>query len=153
MTNQHVLPRGKDWAVKKEGAKRASRVVPLKEQAVRYATQLAQKGPNSSQVVLHRKDGTIQAMKGAGKTTTSQLGSQHRVHVLNAGKGVWAVKSANAQKPAKSFTSKYDAIRFAHAMADRKETAMVVHNEDNTIEHVDIPPHFRSPLSDMLHLR
>ncbi len=55
----HVLPRSGGWAVKREGAKKAIRVVKSKTRAGDIAHKMVEEGKFSS-VVIHRKDGTFQ---------------------------------------------------------------------------------------------
>lgn len=52
----HVVPSKDGWAVKKEGAKRASSVQATKASAVKAATGIK----SADRVIVHRKDGTIQ---------------------------------------------------------------------------------------------
>lgn len=52
----HVVPSKDGWAVKKEGAKRASVVTPTKGSALKAANSLKA----AVRVVVHKKDGTIQ---------------------------------------------------------------------------------------------
>lgn len=52
----HVVPSKDGWAVKKEGAKRASVVVATKTGAVKAANNLK----SSVRIIVHKKDGTIQ---------------------------------------------------------------------------------------------
>ncbi len=52
----HVVPSKDGWAVKKEGAKRATVVKKTKEGAVKAANSIK----TSERVVVHKKDGTIQ---------------------------------------------------------------------------------------------
>jgi hypothetical protein len=55
-----VLPTdGGDWKVQKTGGQRASAVVANKAEAIQEASRLAQRSP-LSQVVIHKRDGTIQ---------------------------------------------------------------------------------------------
>jgi len=53
----HVVKRESGWAVKKEGAQRATKVYTTKEQAVRGTEKLLKSG---SDIVIHKKDGSIQ---------------------------------------------------------------------------------------------
>lgn len=55
----HVTPHAKGWQVKGEKAQRASSLHSTKEEAVVFAKKLA-RNVTASQVVIHRKDGTIQ---------------------------------------------------------------------------------------------
>ena len=52
----HVVPSKDGWAVKKEGAKRASVVTSTKGSAVKAANNLK----SAVRIVVHKKDGTIQ---------------------------------------------------------------------------------------------
>lgn len=60
LNRAHVIKRGLGWAVKKEGAKRATKVYTTKEKAVREAEKNRKSG---SDVVIHKKDGSIQEWK------------------------------------------------------------------------------------------
>ena len=58
-TVYHVTPHDEGWAVTKEGATRASAVEAKKGEAVDTAREYAKK-QTPSQVIVHKKDGTIQ---------------------------------------------------------------------------------------------
>lgn len=60
----HVVKRDSGWAVKKEGAQRATKVYTTKEQAVKGAEKSRKSG---SDVVIHKKDGSIQQWKKSKK--------------------------------------------------------------------------------------
>ena len=60
----HVVKRDSGWAVKKEGAQRATKVYTTKEQAVKGAEKSRKSG---SDVVVHKKDGSIQKWKKSKK--------------------------------------------------------------------------------------
>ncbi|UMY65966.1 MULTISPECIES: DUF2188 domain-containing protein [unclassified Flavobacterium] len=53
----HVVPSKDGWAVKKEGAVRASVVSPTKAAAVKAANNIK----SAERIVIHKKDGTIQS--------------------------------------------------------------------------------------------
>lgn len=53
----HVVPSKDGWAVKKEGAVRASVVTPTKAGAVKAANNIK----SVERIVVHKKDGTIQS--------------------------------------------------------------------------------------------
>lgn len=55
--NQHVLPHEKGWAVKGEGNSRNTRVTDSKEEAVKYAREIARN--KKTELVIHKKDGKI----------------------------------------------------------------------------------------------
>lgn len=56
----HVVPRGNgDWAVEREGADRASSIHNLKQEAIERGKELAKDAP-LGQVIIHKRDGTIQ---------------------------------------------------------------------------------------------
>jgi len=60
----HVVKRESGWAVKKEGAKRATKVYQTKEEAVKGAQKDRDSG---SDVVIHKKDGSIQKWEKSKK--------------------------------------------------------------------------------------
>lgn len=53
----HVVKRDSGWAVKKEGAQRATKVYTTKDAAVKGAERSSKSG---SDLVIHKKDGTIE---------------------------------------------------------------------------------------------
>lgn len=53
----HVVPSKDGWAVKKEGAIRASVVTPTKAGAVKAANNIK----SAERIVVHKKDGTIKS--------------------------------------------------------------------------------------------
>lgn len=55
--NQHVVPNGKDWAVKGAGNDKATKIVDTQAEAIRIARQIAIN--QKSEVVIHRPDGKI----------------------------------------------------------------------------------------------
>jgi hypothetical protein len=52
----HVIKRDSGWAVKKQGAERASKIYGTKEAAVKGTEKLKQAGHD---IVVHKKDGSI----------------------------------------------------------------------------------------------
>lgn len=123
-----------------------------KNSAVNYAKGMIDE---DDFIFIHQADGTMQEVlsaKGPVPTKDGSLRTQPSIHVVPDTDG-WAVQSQNNKRPAKHFKSKYGAVRFAHDMADKQGAAMIVHKKNGAISHIDIPPHFKSPLSALLHLR
>lgn len=60
----HVVPHESGWAVRREGADRASTVTRTKEQAVEHARDVAQR--ERGEVIIHRENGTIQEERSYG---------------------------------------------------------------------------------------
>jgi uncharacterized protein YdaT len=58
-TKLHVTSSDGGWKVKREGAERAASVQPTKQEAIDKARKIA-KSEQPSQVIVHKKDGTIQ---------------------------------------------------------------------------------------------
>lgn len=54
----HVVPHQNGWAVRREGADRASAVTSTKDQAVERGREIAQREQGA--IVIHRENGTIQ---------------------------------------------------------------------------------------------
>jgi uncharacterized protein YdaT len=56
--NQHVVPLGNGWAVKKEGSNRFTVITETKKDAISIARQIAKN--NKSELVVYGKDGKVQ---------------------------------------------------------------------------------------------
>lgn len=52
--NVHVVPRGDQWAIKKAGSSKASKIVKSKETAIRKAKSLKD---SKGRVIVHSSDG------------------------------------------------------------------------------------------------
>lgn len=61
---QHVRARDDGWAVVKEGADRATRVLDTKAEAVEVAREIASN--QGSKLVIHRQDGSVQETRDYG---------------------------------------------------------------------------------------
>jgi hypothetical protein len=61
----HVVPAGDDWKVEAAQAKRAAGVFENKDEAVKRAIELA-KAQELGQVIIHKRDGTIQEERTYG---------------------------------------------------------------------------------------
>ncbi len=55
--NQHVVPRGDDWAVKGAGNERATSLHNTQKEAIDTAREIAKN--QEAELVIHRKDGRI----------------------------------------------------------------------------------------------
>lgn len=55
--NQHVVPHGKDWAVKGSGSKKATSVHSTQAEAIEKAKGIAQN--QHSEMLIHGKNGQI----------------------------------------------------------------------------------------------
>jgi hypothetical protein len=62
--NQHVVPHGKDWAVRGENNERATSVHETQSEAERAAREIAIR--QRSEVVIHRRDGRIRDKNSYG---------------------------------------------------------------------------------------
>lgn len=71
----HVVPQGKDWAVKREGADRAASVHPTQGQAEKAGRELAK--TNKSEVVIHRPDGRIRDSDSFGNDPNPPKDKKH----------------------------------------------------------------------------
>ena len=66
----HVIKSRNNWAVRKDGASRAFKVVPLREDAIKIAKNLNKKGV---ELVIHRKDGSVEKWMNSLKSKPSGL--------------------------------------------------------------------------------
>lgn len=62
--NVHVLPGNGNWAVKKEGGQKASRVTSTQKEAIQLGREIA-KG-NHSELLIHGKNGRIREKNSYG---------------------------------------------------------------------------------------
>jgi hypothetical protein len=62
--NVHVVPKGNQWAVRKEGNKRVTSIHQRKEDAEKRGRQEAEK--EHSELIIHRQNGTIQDKESHG---------------------------------------------------------------------------------------
>lgn len=60
----HVVPHGKEWAVKKAGSKRASAVLHTKEETVKAGREISKN--QQTELVIHKKGGKIQKSDSHG---------------------------------------------------------------------------------------
>lgn len=62
----HITHKDGDWRVKKEGGQRAAKTFDNKADAVDFGREIAKK-QELGQVIIHKKDGTIQTEYTYGK--------------------------------------------------------------------------------------
>lgn len=62
--NQHVVPSGKDWAVKGAGSSRATEILSTKSQAVGRAREISRN--QGTELIVHGRDGKIQSRDSHG---------------------------------------------------------------------------------------
>jgi uncharacterized protein YdaT len=61
MKNQHVIPKGNGWAVKRAGAQKASGVYNTQDEATKQATSLARN--QGTAVFVHKQNGQIKSSR------------------------------------------------------------------------------------------
>ena len=62
--NQHVVPHPEGWAVKSEGAVKATKVVSTQKEAIEVARQIAQN--QQSELFIHNQEGQIRERNSYG---------------------------------------------------------------------------------------
>jgi uncharacterized protein YdaT len=73
--NQHVVPNGDEWAVRREGSSRVTRRAPTQSEAIDLAREIARN--QGSEVVIHRPDGTIRDRDSYGKDPCPPKDTRH----------------------------------------------------------------------------
>ena len=71
----HVVPHKDGWATKKEGSLRAGVVVPTQKAAIEKAVGQAKR--ERTEVVIHRKDGTIRDSDSYGNDPRPPIDKKH----------------------------------------------------------------------------
>jgi hypothetical protein len=73
--NQHVVPSGKDWAVKGAGNDRKTAIVNTQGEAIKIAMEIAIN--QKSEVVIHRPNGTIRDKDSYGNDHNPPKDKKH----------------------------------------------------------------------------
>lgn len=63
-TNQHVVPKGKQWAVKGEGNQRNTAICKTQKEAINKARQISQN--QGSELIIHGRNGQIRERDSHG---------------------------------------------------------------------------------------
>lgn len=63
--NQHVVPRGNDWAVQGAGNEKATRIVSTQAEAIKIAKEISIN--QRSEMFIHRSNGQIRERNTYGK--------------------------------------------------------------------------------------
>lgn len=63
-SNQHVVPKDGGWAVRKQGATKATKIFTNQSEAVQFARGVAKK--QSGELFIHKADGTIRERRSYG---------------------------------------------------------------------------------------
>ncbi|MDY4610694.1 MAG: DUF2188 domain-containing protein [Sphaerochaetaceae bacterium] len=72
---QHVIPNGDRWGIKKDGAERCSKVFDRKSDAMDYGRDLARR--QGAELIPHKKDGTIQNPNSYGNDSCPPKDRKH----------------------------------------------------------------------------
>jgi hypothetical protein len=73
--NQHVVPLGNGWAVKKEGSDKFTVITETQRDAIAIAREIAKN--NRSELVIHGKDGKIKDKDSYGKDPNPPRDKKH----------------------------------------------------------------------------
>lgn len=74
-SNQHVVPRGTDWAVRGEGNQRVTVVTPTQSEAIRVARGIAIN--KKAEVVIHDRHGKIRDKDSYGSDPMPPRDKKH----------------------------------------------------------------------------
>lgn len=73
--NQHVVPSGNKWAVRGAGNERCTKIVATQKQAIKIARVIAIY--QQSELVIHKKDGTIRDKDSFGNDPYPPKDTKH----------------------------------------------------------------------------
>ena len=62
--NVHVVPKGGNWAVKKENSQRVSKVTSTQKEAIQFAKKIAKN--SKTELLIHGKNGQIREKNSYG---------------------------------------------------------------------------------------
>ncbi len=74
-SNVWVVPNGDDWAVRREGSDRVSRVFPRKQDAQDFGRSMAQR--DRVELIVQRRNGTIQSKDSYGHDPFPPRDTEH----------------------------------------------------------------------------
>lgn len=70
--SQHVVPKGSEWAVKKAGSTRATKVFSTQKDAISHAREISRN--QETELFIHRKNGQIRDRDSHGNDPRSSKG-------------------------------------------------------------------------------
>ena len=73
--NQHVVPLGNGWAVKREGSKRFTVITERQKDAITVAREIARN--NKTEIVIHGRDGKIRDKDSYGNDPHPPIDKKH----------------------------------------------------------------------------
>ena len=73
--NQHVVPKDNKWAIKGEGNDKYTAIVDTQREAINKAREIARN--QSSELVIHRKDGRIRDKDSYGNDPFPPIDKKH----------------------------------------------------------------------------
>jgi len=73
--NQHVVPLGNGWAVKREGSRRFTVITETQKDAITVARGIAKS--NKSEIVIHGRDGKIRDKDSFGNDPHPPIDKKH----------------------------------------------------------------------------
>jgi hypothetical protein len=73
--NQHVVPKGDEWAIRGEGNEKLTKIVDTQAEAIKIARQIAIN--QQSELVIHRPDGTIRDKDSYGHDSNPPKDKKH----------------------------------------------------------------------------
>lgn len=73
--NQHVVPHGKEWAVKGENNSKKTAIVDKQTEAIKIAREIAIN--KKSEVIIHRSDGRIRDKDSYGNDPNPPKDKKH----------------------------------------------------------------------------
>ena len=73
--NQHVVPFGNGWAVRREGNSRLTTITETQRDAITVAREIAKN--NRSEVVIHGRDGRIRDKESYGNDPNPLKNNRH----------------------------------------------------------------------------
>jgi hypothetical protein len=73
--NQHVVPRGGNWAVKGAGNEKATKITNTQAEAIKIAREIAIN--QQSEVVIHRQNGQIRDKDSYGNDPCPPKDTKH----------------------------------------------------------------------------
>ncbi len=116
------------WSKSNYPASMKNMPAATRNKAIEIANSLLEEGYDEGRAIAIAQSQAREWARNHG-----EAGHADRVHVEPHARG-WAVRSEDAQRPARVYDRKEDAVARARAMAQRRKGRLVVHKTDGSVQ-------------------
>jgi hypothetical protein len=127
--HKHILPTREGWVVRAAGSEQSSKIFQSREEAVRYAKQIAVQ--HNICIVIHDEEGKFEDFH-CQPDVKNQF-------VMKKEQG-WAVIAEGGNEVEKIFNRKGEAMAYAYDFAKKHNVCMLIHDKEGNFKSKACPP-------------